>query len=90
MNRELEAREMLRQIEEQRLEREQRDRAAEEARIRDEAARIAAENIRKYKGQNSSHNKLETEEKVFAEASGGDTRKSTRDRKQAEKYEAGA
>ena len=58
-NRELEAREMLRQIEEQRLEREQRDRAAEEARIRDEAARIAAENIRKYvnRSQNNSRNK---------------------------------
>ena len=47
-NRELEAREMLRQIEEHRIETEQRDRDAEEARIRDEEARIAAENIRKY------------------------------------------
>ena len=55
---------MLRQVEEQRLEREQRDRDAEEARLRDEA-RIAAENIRKYvsRSQNNSRNKSETEDR---------------------------
>ena len=91
-NRELEAREMLRQIEEERLEREQRDRDAEEAGIRDEAARIAAENIRNFvrKSQNNSRNKSETEDAVFDEASGVETRKSTRERKQTERFEAGA
>ena len=70
-NRELENREMLRQLEEHRLERAQRDRDAEEARIRDEAAHIAAENIRKYvqRTQNNSRNKSETEDNVFEKAS---------------------
>ena len=91
-NRELENREMLRQLEEHRLEREQRDRDAEEARRIDEAARIAAENIRKYvhRSQNNSRNKSETEDAVFEGPSGGDTRKSTRERKQTDRYEAGA
>ena len=47
-NRELENREIMRQIEEHRAEREQRDRDAEEAHIRDKAANIARENLRKY------------------------------------------
>ena len=76
-NRELENREMLRQLEEHRLEREQRDRDAEEARIRDEAAEAARASLRKYvqKAQNDSRNKSETEDNVFEEASGGDTRR---------------
>ena len=90
-NRELENREIMRQIEEHRAEREQRDRDAEEARIREEAVNIARENLRKYmqRAQNTSRNKLETDD-VFEEASGGDTRKSARDRKQTDKYVAGA
>ena len=90
-NRELEARVMLRQLEEHRLEREQRDRAAEEARIGDEAAEVARASLRKYvqQAQNSSHKKSETED-VFEEASGEDTRRSTRDRKQTDRYGAGA
>ena len=70
-NRELENREMLRQLEEHRIERECRDRDAEEARIRDEEANIARENLRKYvqKAQNASCNKSETEDNVFEEAS---------------------
>ena len=75
----------MRQIEEHRAEREQRDRDAEEARIRDKAANIARENLRKYvqKAQNASRNKSETKD-VFEEASGG-TRKSTRGRKQTDR-----
>ena len=46
-NRELEAREVLRQLEEHRLEREHRDRAAEEVRIRDKAAEKARVSLRK-------------------------------------------
>ena len=42
------------------------------------------------KSQNNSRNKSETEDAVFDKASGGDTRKSTRERKQTERFEAGA
>ena len=80
----------MRQHEEHRAEREQRDRDAEEARLRDEAMNTAKENLKKLmqKAQNTSRSKTESDE-VFKD-SGGTTRKSTRDRKQTERYDAGA
>ena len=80
----------MRQLEEHRAEREQRDRDAEEARLRDEAMNTAKENLKKLmqKAQNTSRSKTESDE-VFKD-SGGTTRKSTRDRKQTKRYDAGA
>ena len=89
-NRELEAKEVLRQLEAHRVDRAQRDREAEQARLVEEA-RTAAENLRRIvsRSQNNSRNKSETED-VFVDATGEDNRRPVRDRKKTEKYGTGA